>query len=444
MTPENLPEDIEAERSLLATLWQPGAEFALATLLPRLRPADFVHPSHRTLFVALASLVARRAEVNPIVLAAELEAKGDLERLGGRPGMYEILGAMEVGNPAALVEILTAHRRRRELMVLGERITGQGADRLQDPDEVVHDAQAELARIARDGAPDGGESWMEILHQMAAFEPFRQGGSERGGWWGIPTLDQVAPIPTGEFVTVGARPGVGKTALFTQIAIESARRGIRPLAISLELPKPALKARLASHLSGIPMGNLKRGDYQSTAVTAVGEQAACLELGRLQAPVAGTPWPKIEAMIRAEIDRHGVQLVLLDQFDKIGRPEVKRGSSEAYAFGAVSTGIMGLVQELGIGFVLICQLKGDAEGREPTLADHADSDRPGKDAAVVWHMWRNKDGDLRGKLQKNRDGSHVGMRLHLDLQGHCQRILEVEEQTATEDRKTQSTGRGEL
>jgi hypothetical protein len=143
-------------------------------------------------------------------------------------------------------------------------------------------------------------------------------------------------------------------------------------------------------------------------------------------------------MIRHEVDRYGVQLVLLDQFDKIGRPSIQKGSSEAYAFGAVSTGIVGLTQELGIGFVLCCQLKGDAEGREPTLADHADSDRPGKDSAVVLHLWRNKDNALKGKIQKNRDGSNVGRRLDLELLGHCQTIREVDSEIT--DRKTQSSG----
>jgi len=188
-----------------------------------------------------------------------------------------------------------------------------------------------------------------------------------------------------------------------------------------------MRARIASYLGQIPVASLKRGDYTSAQVSRVGSAGGVLEAGRLQCPTAGTPWPKLEALIRHEVDRFGIQLVLLDQFDKIGRPQVGRGSSEAYAFGAVSNGIMGLAQELGIGFVLLCQLKGDAEGREPNLADHADSDRPGKDAAVVVHLWRDKEQRLKAKLLKNRDGSSVGRRWQLDFQGHAQRFTEIEE-----------------
>ena len=56
----------------------------------------------------------------------------------------------------------------------------------------------ELSRIAQNEVDDKGEDGIGMLHQAAGFESFRQGNLERGGWWGIPTLDDVAPIPVGE------------------------------------------------------------------------------------------------------------------------------------------------------------------------------------------------------------------------------------------------------
>ena len=436
MTRHEVPHDPEAERSLLTTLCAPGADHAASMCVPFLSPEDFFVPAHRAVFEALKAVLP--GEVSLTTMSDTLDRQGSLGKVGGFSGLATLLNGEEVGRPQVLVEILTGHRRRRDLLRLAYQIEVQGQDSAEDPEDLIHQAQGELARIMRDGRKDGGEGWMEVLHQMASFEPFRAPGAERGGWWGLPTLDQYAPIPVGEYVTIGARPGVGKTALFTQVAIESARKGIKPLTVSLELNRHSLKARLASYLAQISVASLKRGDYGDQSVQEVGRQAGLLEMGRLNCPTAGTPWPKLEAMIRAEVDRYGVQLVLLDQFDKIGRPDIKRGSSEAYAFGAVSTGIMGLAQELGIGFVLCCQLKGDAEGREPTLSDHADSDRPGKDAGVVFHLWRNRENILKGKLQKNRDGSYVGKTLELDLLGHAQRFREVD-RTVT-DQKRVSTG----
>lgn len=423
-----VPQDVDAERSLLATLCAPGNEHMASMWLPTMCPEDFMHPAHRAVLEALRLVLQQRQEVSSLTLKDALETQGRLGAVGGYTGLTQILLGEEVTRPEGLIEVLSKHRKRRELIRLSGRLSGLGQDTAEDPDEAIHEAQTELHRIGRDGRRSEGESWSEVLTAMASLEPFRR-GEERGGWWGLPTLDGIAPIPSGEFAVLGARPGIGKTAMLTQVAVASASHGLRTLVVTLELPKESMRARLASHLSGVSVQALKRGAYAAEHVRAVGSHADTLALGRIQDPSAGTPWPRIEAMIRHEVDRYGIQLVLLDQFDKIGRPAVGKGSSEAYAFGAVSQGIMALTKELGIGFVLLCQLKGDAEGREPTLSDHADSDRPGKDGAVVLHLWRDRNGDTKAKLQKNRDGAYVGKRFDLDFHGHCQRFVEIEHTT---------------
>ena len=430
MSRKPIPQDLDSERALLATLCAPGAEREAAMILPSLCAGDFFLPAHQAILEALRSVIRSAVEPCLPVLAAELEAQGTIGRVGGITGLAEILGSEEVAKPQVLVDILQAHRRRRELMRWNHQAYVRAQDTSEDPDCLIHDSQAELARISQDGRRDDGEGWEEILHQMASFEPFRRPGPDRGGWWGIPSLDEVAPIPAGEFTTLGARPGVGKTAFMTQIAVESARRGIKTLVVTLELPLLTMRARLASYLAFVSVGALKQGNYHSSHVTAVGQQAGLLAMGRTHALPAGIPWPKIEALIRFEVARHGVQLVLIDQFDKIGRGMVGKGSSEAYAFGAVSTGLLEVAKDLGIGLVLMCQLKGSAQDTEPTLADHADSDRPGKDAGVVLHLWRHKDGTTRAKLHKNRDGSSVGRVLQLDFDGRTQHFRELNQETA--------------
>ncbi|BDU77989.1 DnaB-like helicase C-terminal domain-containing protein [Mesoterricola sediminis] len=430
MTKKPPPQDVGAERALLTTLCAPGAEEAAARLVPGLQREDFMVPAHQVILEALRALLKTGIEISLVSILHELEAHGQANRVGGVAGLADILGAEEVARPEVLVDILQAHRRRREVMRWAHQAYLRAEDTTDDPEGILHDTQAEMARISRDGRRDEGESWEEILVQMAAHQPFRRPGPERGGWWGIPSLDETCPIPAGEFTTLGARPGIGKTALLTQIAIESARRGIKVLVLTLELPKLTMRARLASYLAHISVTALKRGDYQSSHIDAVGLQANVLEMGRTHALPAGIPWAKIEALIRFEQARHGIELVLLDQFDKIGRPPVGRGSSEAYAFGAVSTSILEVSKDLGIGFVLLCQLKGDAQDREPTLSDHADSDRPAKDAGVILHLWRAKNGEVKAKLHKHRDGSYVGKVFSLDFDGRTQHFRDLVQESS--------------
>ncbi|PZN76826.1 MAG: hypothetical protein DM484_15775 [Candidatus Methylumidiphilus alinenensis] len=425
-----IPHDVQAEKALLVTMAYADPS-GNALLFPRISDDCFIHPNHRVIFQAMKSLAAGGLPVDPLAIWTEAQRMGKDGRLGGSSEVFEFFRTgEEVQRPEVLVDSLNSYRHRRELIHLADHLSSQAYDLTLDPTESIHEAQTGLHRVSLDGRKDDGESWEEIASAMQAGEKFRVKGLDSMGHWGITTLDSVAPIPSGEYVTVGARPGVGKTALMTQIAVESARRGLKTLVVTMELSRVSMRARLASYIAMVPVQTLKRGDYTRDHVREVANCPNILANGRIQSPSPGIPWAKLDAMIRYEVDKYGIQLVLLDQFDKIGRPTVGRGSSEAYSFGQVSTGIMALTKELEIGFVLLCQLKGDAEGREPTLADHADSDRPGKDPAVVVHLWRDKDSNLKAKIQKNRDGGWVGKRINLDFHGDCQRFIERENETA--------------
>ncbi len=420
------PHDVEVEKAVLSSLIM-GNPHDSAILLPRLTPDHFLHPSHRLLFVAVQSLLATGMPTDALSIWQELGRTGRQDRMDF-PAIVELIRTAEDSiRPDTQIEILRELHHRRQLIHLASRLSSQAFDTTCEPEEIIHAAQKGLHDVALDQGTDDGEGWEEILHAMASHEKFKKSGPDSMGWWGIPTLDCVAPIPSGEYVTVGARPGVGKTALMTQIAVESAGKGLKTLVVTLELSRVSMRARLASYMAKRPVAALKRGDYDAGDVVELGTHPTALANGRIQSPSPGTPWAKLDAMIRYEVDRYGIQLILLDQFDKIGRPAVGRGSSEAYAFGQVSTGIMALAKDLDIGFILLCQLKGDAEGREPTLADHADSDRPGKDAAVVVHLWRDKDNNVKAKIQKNRDGAFVGKRISLDFKGDRQKFVELEE-----------------
>ncbi len=424
------PHDIEVEKSLLVSLAF-GDPRDVSLLLPRLSPECFVHPSHQIVFSAMKSLAASGITLDAIAIWEEIKRTGKAGRIGGSDWIFNLFASSDqVERPEVLVDAINGYRHRRELIHLAGRLSSQAFDPTYDPAEAIHAAQEDLHRVSIDGKRDEGEGWDEILTAMASHERFRNQGPDSMGYWGIPTLDAIAPIPAGEYVTVGARPGVGKTAMMTQIAVESAKRGIKTLVVTMELSRVSMRARLASYMAQIPVADLKRGNYNHHHANRLAEDyQTALVAGRIQSPSPGIPWAKLDAMIRYEVDKYGVQLVLLDQFDKIGRPAVGRGSSEAYSFGHVSTGIMALAKELNIGFILLCQLKGDAEGREPTLADHADSDRPGKDPAVVVHLWRDKDSNVKAKIQKNRDGGFVGKRINLDFHGDCQRFFEVQGET---------------
>lgn len=433
--PARLPEDIEAERSLLATCSGPGMEERARRIARGLSEADFVAPQHKALFAALHSLLEDALEVNALTLKDRLEQRGQLGSVGGFTGLTELLAAEEVGRPEVLADLLKRKRQSRELVKLGARLIREATEGVAELPAIITEGMEELGRIARHGRPAEVTSWGEALEMASNLEAFRDGALERGGYWGIAELDELAPIPAGQVTFVAARPGVGKTALMTQIAVQSAILGRKPFILQLELPKKTALARIASYLTRTSTRVLKDGGYGPQVAQTLRNFGEELLAGRLISPRQGTPWHQIEPTLVESIERDGTDLVLIDYFSLIGRPATAKGSNEAYAFARVSEQITAFAKEhQGVGVVLLGQLKQDAAEREPKDGDVADSDRPARDAAVSLFLWRDANEQIRAVLRKNRDGA-LGWKRTLAFEGWSQRFTVQEKETAEPPRR---------
>lgn len=433
--PARLPEDIEAERSLLATCSGPGMEERARRISRGLSEADFVAPQHKALFTALHSLLEDALEVNALTLKDRLEQRGQLGSVGGFTGLTELLAAEEVGRPEILADLLKRKRQGRELVKLGARLIREAVEGASEMSAIVIEGMEELGRIGRQGQAADVTSWAEALEMASNLEAFRDGHGARGGSWGIAELDEIAPIPAGQVTFVAARPGVGKTALLTQIAVQSAILGWKPFIVQLELPKKTALARITSYLARTSTRVLKEGSYGPQVAQTLRNFAEELQDGRLISPRQGTPWHRIESTLIESIERDGTNLVLIDYFSLLGRPATAKGSNEAYAFARVSEQITAFAKEhQGVGVVLLGQLKQDAADREPKDGDVADSDRPARDAAVSLFLWRDAHEQIRAVLRKNRDGG-LGWKRTLAFEGWSQRFSVMEQETAEPPRR---------
>lgn len=419
--PERLPEDIDAERSLLATICAPGAGPVALRCVKRIDDALFVHPAHKAVFRALAALVGDGTDINSLTIKSEMTRQGTLNKVGGFPGLVELLAGEDVERPDVLVDILQEKQRRRKLVHIAAQLVRQAVDESGDSSMgLITSAMSDLGMVSRGGRRDEVSPWTDILEMVQAGEAFRDGDGACGGYWGIPELDEEAPIPAGQVTFIGARPGIGKTALGTQICVASAVQGRIPLFMQLELPEKTTKARVASYFTRTSVRKFKEGAYHQADIEAIRRQVEVLRRGGIISPRQGTQWPQLEATILEDMDRRGTNLVVLDYFQIIGRPAVSKGSNEAYAFAKVSDQIMGFAKEhQDLGFVLLGQLKVDAANGEPKDGAVADSDKPARDAAVTMMLWRDAHKAVQSVLHKNRDGV-LGWRKELDFEGWSQ------------------------
>ena len=77
------PQDLAAEQSVLGGMLL--SKDAIADVLERLRPGDFYRPAHQNVYDSILDLYGRGEPADAVTVAAELDRRGLLRRVGGAP-----------------------------------------------------------------------------------------------------------------------------------------------------------------------------------------------------------------------------------------------------------------------------------------------------------------------------------------------------------------------
>ena len=399
----DMPEDLDAEKSLLATLAAPGMLAAdggwseAHRALLACKAEYFVHPAHRALFEALSALFADGREVTSIALKAVLDAKKKLAAVGGIAGIIEILSAEEVQNPADLVTRLSALHKRRRLAVLGGRLTADAVDASHTADEVISGHAAEITKLAMEGAAPDIRFDGEDLPKINAGEPLADGGASgrKLAHFGLPAFDRAIRAAAGDLVIVTAKPGAGKSALLVQMRCVTARQGTPSLFVSLEMRPGTLKERTRAWLTSEAASPYEHSPYSPGAIDALNSP----EYGLLSYWYhhSGAPWPKVEAVIRDSARLHGAKVVFLDYLQLIQKPALDKSATEASKAAAIAGSVKKLAEELGICIVAPCQLTKDTRSGEP--------DPSGMRDTSAWEDYADAIVTLWAKDAKTADGA---------------------------------------
>ena len=381
--PERLPEDIEAERALLATCCAAGAELAATEIVFTLTDEDFVHPAHRAVFKALKALVEGQVEVNSLTLKDALDQAGDLSRVGGYTGLVELLSAEEVGRPQVLGDLLVRKRKLRQLIRLGAQLVRQAADEEAPPDTLVEQCAVDLFRLAQGQQRKGLEHIGDVARDaMEALLDRLEGRGSTGLRVGFSRLDAITQgFQPGNLIILAARPGIGKTALALNWLLRSAMYHKAHAAFfSLEMSKEEVFNRLLSAHSSINMKQVQAGTFdEEIQARLLKSRDALLDLGIYINDQAGITVREITAMVDRHLSQSNgkLDMVIVDYLQLMTSPESSRAAkqSEAVRVGEISRGFKLLAKDHGIPVVVLSQLNREVEHRQggrPQLSDLRD------------------------------------------------------------------------
>lgn len=131
-----------------------------------LTPDDFARSTHRRIYGAMLDVDARGQLVDPITLAERLEERGEMDAVGGRDAIGQLLDVMPTAaNVLAHVAIVLDHAKRRALVVAFEQAAGLARAGQETPSALAAKVRTALQKFER--ANDTGERRFAPIDDLA-------------------------------------------------------------------------------------------------------------------------------------------------------------------------------------------------------------------------------------------------------------------------------------
>jgi replicative DNA helicase len=398
----------EAELATLGAILLDGE--ALPAISHLLRPEDFYRAAHQRIYEALLALFDRGQSVDLITLADELRSRASLEQCGGLAYISRLTSAVPTSaNVEYYARIVQAAAIRRSLARISQEIIARAHDDSTEVPQIVEEAERKIFEISDRHQSGSYHAAKEVVSRT--FDAIERLYHSKGSYTGVPSgfteLDNLTNgFQPSEFIVIGARPSVGKTALALTMAANIAIRQKTPVGLfTLEMSSMAIMQRLLAMEARIESQLLRSGMLKPSDFSRLTE--AC---GRIyEAPLFINDSPDLKLLdLRAQARRmkshQDVRIIFVDYITLINAENRDLARHEQIA--EISRNLKSLARELAIPVVALSQVRRETEGKRPALADLRESGSIEQDADVVifLHTEDMKSAEREVYIAKQRNG----------------------------------------
>jgi replicative DNA helicase len=406
------PHNLDAEKALLGLILVNNDAFYRVSDF--LDPAHFYVEVHRRIYEIASSLVRAGKVATPITVKSFL-AESDLD--GMSPAQYLVRLAAEattIINAEDYGRAVHDLALRRQLITIGDTMVNEAyeADVDVTPRDQIETAEQQLFKLAETGRYDSGFQRFSDALTVAidvAANAFKRDGKLSGIASGLTDLDRMmGGLQASDLVILAGRPGMGKTALATNIAFNIARAyegeqqadgtmktvngGIVGF-FSLEMSAEQLATRIIAEQSGVPSYKIRRGDIREEEfykITDVAREMQTIPFYIDQ--TGGISIAQLTARARRLKRQRGLDMLVVDYLQLLSGSSKKDGN-RVQELTEITTGLKALAKELAVPVVALSQLSRQVEQRDdkrPQLSDLRESGSIEQDADVVMFVYREE------------------------------------------------------
>jgi replicative DNA helicase len=408
------PHNIEAEQALLGAILVNNEAFYRVSDF--LEPGHFYEPIHQQIYETASQLIRAGKIASPVTLKTFLPAEMDVAGLNASQYLARLAAeATTVINASDYGRTINDLAIRRNLIRIGEGMVNVAFDAPVDfaPRDQIESVERELYELAETGKYGAGfqtfTTALKTAVDLAAHAYLRE-GKLSGLATGIRDLDSLmGGLQKSDLIILAGRPGMGKTALATNIAyniahawvgetradghLQTVNGGIVGF-FSLEMSAEQLATRIISQRTGIHSSTIRRGGITEDMFDQIKDMAIELEkLPLFIDETGGLSVAQLAARARRLKRQRGLDLLVVDYIQLLQGSTRRAQEGRVQEVTEITTTLKALAKELNIPILALSQLSRQVESRDdkrPQLSDLRESGSIEQDADVVLFVFREE------------------------------------------------------
>lgn len=423
------PSDLDLEQQLLGSLLMFNESIeAVAAIL---KPHEFAEALHGRIFAAIVAATQAGIPASMFTLKADFDHDAGMRSLGVNYFAQLVGVARHCLDPVAWARQIHNLAFRREIIGAAQEITAAATDSSIDfgPEKIAEYAEHLLTSVTADASPSSFDRFKPFDGVAAGV--LKQIGSAEGEAtipFGLGPVDEATGgMRRGEFIVIGARPGMGKTAIAAHIAKEAARAGNPVAFFSMEMGADAISLRLLTSLA-FRRYKAQNGEWRVPDEVPAYEAARRRTLTdgqmrglfALEADLSSIPLhihegrgltPNQIALaakrLRNELRAKGqdLALVIVDHLQKV-KPDRQLNGNKVGEMTEITDALQKLAGNEGLAVIGLSQLSRASEKRDdkrPQISDLRESGSIEQDADMILMLYR--EAYYLNKDERSRPGS---------------------------------------
>ena len=357
--------------------------------IERLKEDDFIDSTCRRIFSSMEQLRSKRENID--LFTVNEQSKISISTIAQLTATVATSANIDSN-----VKVLKDKSNRRKLIQKANQILLMAKDTSRDIGEIKNDSLKEIQEL-EDVVDDEVITLRQaMLETQQVLDDRFTNKDDRSYYTGLQRLDNsMAGLHKEELTTIGARPGVGKTIIGMQIALNIAKNRKKVMFTSLEMSVTQICERIIAANTNIDGLRLRTGDIKDDEWGQAMKVSASYSLDNfLLDKTSRNP-----QHIRTKLRKYKPDLLIIDYL------QLLQGSTKEFSrereVAIITRDLKLMTLEFKIPIVILSQLNRNAEGNRPTMADLRESGAIEQDSDNIIFLHEPSEKDIE-KLIKDK------------------------------------------